>query len=209
MTRKASPEASSPKDVRPGAGSNSSTDYEAYQAGSTLVTFSGLGSNLIWTEGGISGDGSAKLGDIDKTRYTRRLVFDDFSGAFGAPTISRFDVMTFADGSDVTFTGSTLKLNSVSTWDFALGTKLTLTGNDTNSFAGDTLILGAAGDSLATDWVVMKGASNKVFAGWDTAAVTLFGVALTEYDDGVWSSPLSAYTAAWDDSQKAIVVSLA
>ena len=191
------------------AGSNSSMGCEALQDGNTLVIFTGLGANLVWTEGGISGDGAGKHGDIDKTRHTRTLVFDDFTGAFGAPTISRFDVMTFAGESDVVFTGSVLKLNSVSAWNFALGTKLTLTGNDTNSFANDTLTLGAAGDSIATDWVVMQGASNKVFAGWDTAAVTLFGVALTSYEDGVWSSPLSAYTAAWDDEAKAIVVSLA
>ena len=173
------------------AGSNSSTGYEATQNGNTLVTFSGLGSNLIWTEGGVSGDGSGKYGDIDKTQgYRRTLFFDGFTGAFNAPTISRFDVIAFAGDSDVTFGSASLKLGGVSSWEFELGSSLTWNGG-ANTFAGDDLVFGEAGDTISTDWEVMASSSNKAFAGWgDVNSITLFGTALDTFDDDTltWSA---------------------
>ncbi len=193
------------------AGSNSSTDYEAYQAGNTLVTFTGLGSNLIWTEGGLSGDGAGKYGDIDKTQgFTRTLLFDDFSGVFNAPVISRFDVIAFED-STVTFGTSSLYLSGVEKWNFSLGSSL-IWNNARNSFAGDDLVFGAAGDTISTDWDVITSNNNKAFAGWDQLnSITLFGTALDTYDDDTltWSAEGFGYVATWDDEDHKIVIAQA
>ena len=192
------------------AGSNSSSGSEAKQNGSTLVTFSGLGSNLIWTEGGISGDGSGKLGDIDKTQgYSRTLLFDGFTGVFSAPVISRFDTIAFED-STVTFGASKLVLNGVAEWDFKLGSSLTW-NNGINSFDDDDLVFGKAGDTISTAWEVITSNKNTVFAGWESAHITLFGTVLTTYDDDTltWSKSGFGYVAKWDDEDHKIIIAQA
>ena len=193
------------------AGSNSSTGYEAAQEGNTTVTFTGNGDNLIWTEGGVSGDGSGKFADIDKSQgYSRTLCFNGFTGVFAAPQISRFDTIAFAGSSDVSFGSAALKLGGVETWQFGLGSSLTW-NDGTNSFANDALIFGEAGDNISTDWEVMTSNNNKVFAGWGRANIMLFGTALDTYDADTltWSAEGFGYVAKWDDGDHKIIIAQA
>ena len=192
------------------AGSNSSTGYEATQEGNTLVTFKGNGDNLIWTAGGISGDGSGKNSDIDKTQgYRRTLLFDGFTGVFAAPQISRFDMIDF-ENSNVTFGSAALKLGGVATWNFELGSSLEW-NDGANSFANDALIFGGAGDTITTDWTVMTSNNNNIFAGWNRANITLFGTALDTYSYSTltWSTEGFGYVAKWDDENHKIIIAQA
>ena len=138
------------------AGSNSTTGHQAIQQGNTCVTFTGKGENLTWASlSGVGGDGAGKYADIDKTQYTRSLVFDDFTGNFAAPEITRFDKITLTGGT-VAFTGAKLDLGEVATWEFSLGSTLAL-NKGVNSFDGDDLVFGAAGQSITDDWVAVTG----------------------------------------------------
>ena len=53
--------------------------------------------------------------------------------------------------------------------------------------------------------------NNKIFAGWDQANITLFGVALDTYNDstGTWSAEGFGYVATWDDEDHKIIIAQA
>jgi hypothetical protein len=195
-------------------GSNSNSNSRATQEGNTTITFTGDGSRLHWAAvGGLSGDGAAQYSDIDNTRFTRSLVFDGFSGNFDVPAVSRFDSVSFLNASDVTFTSTVLTLSAVSAWEFSRGTSLDW-GTGTNSFAGDTLVLGALGDSLAAGetWDVISSNSGNIFNGWgNLGSIEVFGDALDTYDAATrtWSSAGSDYLAAWDNTRNCIYIALA
>ena len=192
------------------AGSNSTSGSQAIQQGNTCVTFTGLGSNLRWSStGGVGGDGAGKYADIDKSQYERKLVFDDFTGDFGAPEITRFDHLVLND-STVVFTGAKLDLGEVAVWEFSLGSSLAL-NTGVNSFDGDNLIFGAANQSITTDWVAITGYCKTLFGGWDSAHVTVCGGTLTTYDPDTltWSSAASPYVARWDDDSNSIIIARA
>lgn len=159
--------------------------------GNAKITFTGLGSNLTfdaadaYAESTVNGGNAVKTSDSITGYINRSLVFNNFSGDFGAKYIECFTDLRFLNGSDVTFNSTSIKLNNVIDWEFEAGTTLDWQDGQ-NDFANDHLVFGEAGDSLTEDWTVIDSNSDDVFAGLASAkSVKIFG-AKAKYSDGAW-----------------------
>ena len=155
--------------------------------GSTSITFTGLGANLTFNDamGGISGD-SAHYSQF--VQGDRALNFRAFSGNFDAPMIEKIDTITFTEGSEVVFTSDLWKAADIANWLFESGTSLDWQCAQKNSFAGDTLQFGDAGEALSAAWTVINSGSDDIFAGLAQAGgVTLFGESAA-WDGDRWAS---------------------
>lgn len=154
---------------------------------STTLTFTGLGKNLVFSnagsgdgeygyiEGGCSGDTAWSEKNPNTNVKTvagdRNLVFDHFSGEFGANVRNMLETVTFS-ASTVTLTGpKEVDLRFVETWGFDISDDLIdLTWNSTgkndymNDFTDDKFAI--TGDADTTGKVLMAG-DAKTLKNWE------------------------------------------
>ncbi len=166
-------------------------------SGSSTVTVRGQGSNLAFA-GFVSGDSSGSVyytenGRTGTTRDvagTRYLVFDAFSGAFGASGIVNIDTLKFENGSEVTLTNA-IDLSGVTAWAFEYGgsAPAMLDWGGMNDFSGDAVDFSfdnGVADLSGPEWIVMSGDCT----GWDSLdSVRIFGQA------AAWNAGLSAWSS--------------
>lgn len=169
--------------------------------GDTVITLSGLGSNLIIApKVYFSGSSEAGYGPSRSEGETyvlgeRKLVFSGFTGEFTARMNNGFDVMSFIDESTVDLTGASVNLGSVSVWKFSLGDGTALAADaclewyaGNNDFSGDTLAIETSWQGTGEALTVFRGSENTM-KGWENLAlVTLNGTAMTKEADGGYVS---------------------
>ena len=167
--------------------------------GDVTVTFKGNGSNLSFGDTAYVGGDSQKSEKYANTEKkfvggNRELVFQGFTGEFGANIRNTFDEVSFT-GSSVTFTGKEdVDLRYIKTWNFDVSdgwTDLTWE-NGSNDFKGDTINLtGEAG-------IFMVGSAD-ITKNWNSATYKVGGVAVdisritcTDMGNGTFSLSLAS-----------------
>ncbi len=182
-----------------------------FVTGDATVTVTGSGDNLEFTQilSGGSGNAYYYYDNEGKRQFENyidgdsKVVFDNFSGKFGAQ-IKVFDSISFKD-SAVQFTNASANLADVANWEF--DTDSVVTDLASNDFTGDKLNIDLTG--WDREAVTLMSGSENAFTGFESLSSVAFngvseGVA---WDGSAWCS--SEYKLALSDDRKSMIVSLA
>ena len=159
--------------------------------GGTSLTFTGLGSNLVFAmDSYITGNSQMFRGSAQFVGGNQTLEFDGFTGNFGASVNNGFSRLV-AKGSNVSFTGNQVVVGDISQWEIEVGSAEAelVFANGKNNFKGDTLTLTLADGAAppADGWNVISG-TTAALTGWKSfSSVSLCGKDAT-YANGEWST---------------------
>ncbi|GEM_PF-4169730 len=167
-------------------------------SGTSTMTFTGDGSNLTFgTNVYVSGDSNNALtggewsGDasVHSGRYVqgnRTLVFNDFTGDFGATKIVYFDCVSFKESEDVNFTSNIINFSDVKEWSFEESFGINWANGVQNDFTNDSFEVDFS--SVSGSKTLIQAASSDAFEGFDAMEeVKLAGLVAT------WSSEINGY----------------
>ncbi|MCQ2403133.1 MAG: hypothetical protein MJ202_05350 [Lentisphaeria bacterium] len=193
--------------------------------GTTTMTFKGNGENLSFSESSYVSGGSKLAyhyayaqktfvkGNAD--RDARFLVFDGFSGDFGANMNNGFSNVSFVNGSSgIGFTAGNVDLRYTKAWDFEIGGDGTILSwqGGMNDFAGDSISLSFADGYVqdSTPAVLLAGDAGTL-NGWKKAEITLGGSAMTDDDgDGIFTGSCAGVDyRLYEDAEHRLLLAIA